>query len=155
MQWLAPGDIFGAAALLEARSTYRVSTETVRDSSLLTWSRAAIRILAQRHPRLLENMLLIGSDYVDWYLAAQVALTCHSARERLAGVLVSLAPLLGHAVREGVELAITNDELANAANITPYTASRLLNEWQRQRAVIKRRGKVVLRAPHQLFAHPS
>ena len=68
---------------------------------------------------------------------------------------VSLAPLLGRAVREGVELAITNDELANAANITRYTASRLLNEWQRQRVVIKRRGKVVLRAPRQLFAHPS
>ena len=67
---------------------YRVSTETVTDSGLLTWSRAAIRVLAQRHPRLWENMLLIGSDYVDWYLAAQVALTCHSARERLAGVRV-------------------------------------------------------------------
>ena len=115
----------------------------------------AIRALAHDNPQLLDNALLIGADYVDWFLAAHTALTSESARERLAGVLVALAPLLGREVRDGVELDITNDELANAANITQYTASRLLNEWQRRHAVIKRRGRLILLSPQQLFKHTA
>ena len=30
-----------------------------------------------------------------------------------------------------MEFDITNEELANAANITPYTASRILSDWQK------------------------
>ena len=41
-------------------------------------------------------------------------------------------------------------ELASAAHITLFTASRILNEWQRRRAIVKRRGHVVLRAPERL-----
>jgi CRP-like cAMP-binding protein len=150
--WLPQGEIFGGATLLAERSTYRVSTETVKDTSVLVWSRSAIRTLAGRYPRIMENALWIGSDYIDWLLAAHVALSSHTAPQRLAGVLVSLAPLLGRAVPEGVELDVTNEELAGAAHITSFTASRLLNEWQRHRVVIKRRGRVVLLAPKQLVA---
>jgi CRP/FNR family transcriptional regulator, nitrogen oxide reductase regulator len=148
--WLVEGEIFGGATLLAEPSAYRVSTETVRDTCVLVWSRPAIRMLAERHPRIMDNALLIASDYFDWYLAAHVALSSQTARQRLAGVLVSLAPLLGRAVPGGVELDVTNEELASAAHITAFTASRLLNEWQRHRAVIKRRGKVVLLAPEHL-----
>jgi CRP-like cAMP-binding protein len=122
----------------------------VKDTSVLVWDRPTIRTLAARYPRILENALWTASDYIDWLLAAHVALSCHTAPQRLAGVLVSLAALLGRAVPGGVELDVTNEDLACAAHITPFTASRLLNEWQRHRAVIKRRGKVVLLAPEQL-----
>jgi CRP/FNR family transcriptional regulator, nitrogen oxide reductase regulator len=153
--WLGPGEVVGAATLLPERSSYRVGTETVKETTVLAWSRVAIRALAHDNPRLFENALLIGADYVDWFVAAHTALTSQTARERLAGVLVSLAPLLGRDVPEGVELDITNDELANAANITLYTASRLLNEWQRGQAVIKRRRRVILISPRQLFKHTA
>jgi CRP-like cAMP-binding protein len=150
--WLAQGEIFGGATLLAERSEYRISTETVKDTSVLVWNRPTIRALAARYPRILENALWTASDYIDWLLAAHVALSCHTAPQRLARVLVSLAALLGRAVPGGVELDVTNEDLASAAHITPFTASRLLNEWQRHRAVIKRRGKVVLLAPEQLVA---
>src|SRR5215472_10496389 len=72
--WLTPGDIFGATTLLSVPSAYLVSTETVRDSSVLVWDRATVRGLAARFPRLLENALLLASNYLAWYLAAHVAL---------------------------------------------------------------------------------
>jgi len=108
--WLTQGEIFGAATLLAERSEYRVSTETVKDTWTLVWNRGAIRALAERYPRIRENALWIASDYLDWYTAAHVALSCHTARQRLAGVLVSLAPVLGRAVPGGVELDVTNEE---------------------------------------------
>jgi CRP/FNR family transcriptional regulator, nitrogen oxide reductase regulator len=149
--WLPTGEIFGGATLLAERSTYRVSTEAVKDTTTLIWSRPTMMALAERYPRIRANALWIASDYLDWYLAAHIALSCHSAGQRLAGVLVSMAPLLGRPVPGGIELDVTNEELANAAHITSFTASRLLSEWQRKRAVIKRRGRVVLGAPDQLI----
>ena len=48
------------------------------------------------------------------------------------------------------EFDITDEELANAANITIYTASRILSEWQRSGAIRKQRGKIVVRSTERL-----
>lgn len=149
--WLTPGDILGGAAFLSKPSTYLISTEAVRDSSFLVWDSATIRSLASQYPRLLENALFMGSDYLAWYLADHVALVCETARERLAQILVHLAEVIGQKVLGGVEFDATNEELASAANITPFTTSRLLSEWQTNGAVLKRRGKILLRSPERLL----
>jgi CRP/FNR family transcriptional regulator, nitrogen oxide reductase regulator len=149
--WLTPGELLGGAAFLSSPSKYLISTEAVRDSSFLVWERGTIRSLAATYPRLLENALFMGSDYLGWYLADHVALVCDSARERLAQVLIHLAGVIGQKVPDGVEFDVTNEELASAANITPFTASRLLSEWQTSRAVLKRRGKILLRSPERLL----
>jgi len=151
--WLRAGEIFGSASLRSRPRDYLVSTETVESSCALIWDRDTIRELAARYPRLLENTLAVVSDYLDSYLAIHLSLTCHTARQRLAQVLVSLASGIGHAVPGGVEIQVSNEDLANAANVTPFTASRLLSEWQRSGMVVKSRGKVVLRNPEQLLLH--
>src|SRR5271169_4550649 len=58
LHWFGPGEIFGGFALLANPSDYLVSTEVVRDSSVLRWDRHTIRALAASYPRLLENALL-------------------------------------------------------------------------------------------------
>jgi CRP-like cAMP-binding protein len=150
--WLTPGEVFGGVALMSRPSSYLVSSETVRDSSVLVWDRATIRGLAERYPRLLENALLVANDYMNWAVVAHTALLSHSAQERLADVLLVLADVLGHAVRGGVELDVTNEELACSAHITPFTTSRLLSDWQRDHTIAKRRGKLLLRSRERLFA---
>ena len=153
--WLTPGEIFGGMAFLSIPSLYLVSTETLKDSSVLVWDRATLRNLAVRYPRLLENALLIASDYFAWYLADHIALISQSARQRLARVLVCLAETIGDKTSGGFEFDATNEELACAANVTPFTASRLLSEWQSNHAVVKRRGKILLRFPERLFLHTT
>jgi CRP-like cAMP-binding protein len=149
--WLVPGEIFGGASLLAKPSAFLVSTETVRDSCVLMWERRTIRDLATRYPKLLENGLAISTDYLTWYLASHLSLLCHTARQRLAHVLISLANGVGRTCPSGIELDITNEQLANTANVTPFTASRLLSDWQRRGAVAKTRGRVVLLCPERLF----
>jgi CRP-like cAMP-binding protein len=153
--WLTPGEVFGCSALLATPSPYLVCTETLKDSSVLVWDRATLRNLAAHYPRLLENTLSIASDYLAWYLADHVALISQTARQRLARVLVCLAETIGHKSSDGFEFDATNEELAGAANVTPFTASRLLSEWQSNRAVVKRRGKILLRSPERLFLHTA
>jgi len=151
LYWLTPGETFGSAALLSKPSQYLVSTEAVRDSSVMEWHSTIIQRMAARYPRLLENALLISADYLSWYVATHAALTGQTARQRLAHILLCLSEVIGQRVHGGVEFDVTNEELASAANITPFTASRLLSEWQRNRAIVKHRGKVVLRASERLF----
>jgi len=150
-RWIGPGDLIGGRTVLSSHSSYLLSTETVTKSSALVWDRPTIRGLIARYPRLLENALLTASDFVAWHLAAHIGIICHTARQRVAEVLVTLARTIGQETPDGVALPITNEELANAANVTPFTVSRLMSEWQRDGALVKRRRKVLLRSPERLI----
>lgn len=153
LPWIVPGDVFGIAALFPDTTSYLVSTETVTDSSLLQWEKSLIRGLAERHPRVLGNAFAIAADHMQWALDSHVGLLCHSARERLAQTLVNLSHNIGGIGKGGIELSLTNEELADAACVTRFTASRLMSEWHRRGIVVKSRGKVLLRSPEKLF-HP-
>jgi CRP-like cAMP-binding protein len=151
LQWLGAGEVFGGMSILAEPAQYLVSTEFVKDGSVFVWERNTIRSLAARYPRLLDNGLTIASDYLTWFLASHLSLVCHTARERLAHVLVSLAKGIGRPGPDGIKLDITNEQLANTADITLFTASRLLSNWQRNGALAKGRGKVLIRSQERLF----
>jgi CRP/FNR family transcriptional regulator, nitrogen oxide reductase regulator len=153
LHWVAVGELIGGKTLLAKPDTYLLGSETAKECNLLVWDRATIRGFVAQYPILLENALATASDYLAWYLAAHVALTCHAAEQRLAGVLASLVGVIGHSVTGGVELDVTNEELANAANVTAFTASRVLSAWQRNGILKKSRGKILLRQPTLLFPH--
>jgi CRP/FNR family transcriptional regulator, nitrogen oxide reductase regulator len=155
LMWLSPGDCVGCSALLPNSPEYLVSTESLRHSTFLVWDRAAIKQLAQRYFKLWENALSIASDYLDWYITTHVALTCHSAKERLAHVLATLASHIGQETTAGIELQATNEELASAANITSFTACRLLTEWSNDGILSKSRGRVLLLNPSALWRMKS
>jgi CRP-like cAMP-binding protein len=150
-QWLGAGDLFGGRAILSAHSCYLASTEAVMESSVLIWDRPTIRGLTERYPKLLQNALFTASDYLAWHLMSHIGLACYTGRQRVAQVLVTLARTIGQETRGGIALHLTNEELANAANVTPFAVSRLITEWQRDRALVKRRGKVLLLSPERLF----
>jgi CRP-like cAMP-binding protein len=148
--WLRPGDIFGGGALITQPLSYLVNVETVKDSRMLVWDRTTIRSLAARYPKLRENALSIAWDYFTYYVATHTALVSNTARERLARILVNFANGIGQEVPGGIQLEVTNEDLANEANITVFTASRLLSEWQRNGAILKSRGKILLLSPERL-----
>ena len=151
--WLPPGEVFGGAAFLSKSCHYLVSTEAIRNSCVLVWERTVIRRLAAKYPRLVENMLSISWDYLNASLASQLSLARHTARQRLSETLLNLASGIGHKAFGGVEIHVSNEDLANAANVTPFTASRLLSDWQRKGLLTKSRGKILLRDPERLVLH--
>jgi len=152
LKWITPGQPFGAVAMVARPSTYFVSAEAVQECVALVWDALTIRQLARRFPQILENSLIIAADYFAWYVAAHTSLICHDARERVAHLLTALAPVIGEEVPGGdIEIDVTNEELASSTNITPYTASRLLSQWQKSGVLRKHRGKIRLHAPERLF----
>jgi len=95
--------------------------------------------------------MVIAGDYLTWYIAAHAALCFENAQQRMNGVLLAYTSSMGQRVSGGIEFDIRNEELANAANISPYTASRILGEWRRTRAIRKHRGKIVVRSTKRMF----
>jgi len=153
LMWIVPGGMIGSGAVTPKIVNYAASAEAVRDSTLLCWDRAVIRELMARYPRLLDNSLSIAAEYLTWSIETFVGLTSHTAPERLAHILLGLVRILGEPVNEGVELDVTNEELASGANVTLYTVSRLLSGWQRRGLVRKLRGRIIVRSPETLLAH--
>jgi len=119
------------------------------------WSRSSIVSLTKQHPILLENALMIASDYFAAYRDLLVAASHHTASERIAQVLAKLSRELGHRGFEGTVVNVSNEELANEANVTIFTVSRTLGEWQRKGLVLKRRGQVVVRSPEGLVGRTA
>ena len=152
LHWLTAGQIFGGAAIVATPIHYLASTELLSDSCALFWDRQTIRALISRCPSLMDNALSISvTEHIAWMVASQVSLTSDDARGRIAHYLLSLACGIGVVSPDGIELQIKNEDLAAGANVTPFTASRTLSQWQRAGVLTKRRGKVVLRKPELLL----
>jgi CRP/FNR family transcriptional regulator, nitrogen oxide reductase regulator len=142
--WISPGELSGGRAILSQPSKYLVSTETVTNSTALVWERKTMLSLSKRFSRLLENALLISSDYLAAYRDFHVAANYETAPQRVAHVLSNLAHTMGREDLEGITIEISNEELANQANVSVFTISRLMSEWQLKGFLLKKRRQVVL-----------
>jgi CRP/FNR family transcriptional regulator, nitrogen oxide reductase regulator len=143
---ISPGRIFGAAALAIPPYRYLAGTETVQKSTILAWKGSTIRRLADQFPQLLLNVYMETITYLTWLIGMYSALAVEPAEKRLAHILLEYASSIGKRTPDGIELDITNEELSNAAIISPYTASRLIQRWEKTGVIHKSRGKIVLSA---------
>jgi CRP-like cAMP-binding protein len=151
LAWLVPGDVLGLVALLKTQSNYMATAEATSDCELQAWGHSVIRSLASRHPLLGENALNIALGYVRAYMERHVGLVTKTAEERLAETLLRLGDKSGEIHPDGIEIRATNDELGALADISPFTASRLLGSWARAGTVSKGRGRILLHDPEALM----
>lgn len=149
---LVSGNIFGVGAFLSQPVGYVGTSKAVQSSEVFVWTHAVIQQLAKAFPRLGENALRTVLRYVALFAERHIALVSKPAQERLAFALTSLGSRAGHMVPNGVEINIKNEDLASLADVSFFTASRFLQEWERKGAVEKSRGKVLIRSPEKLLA---
>ncbi|HET6205250.1 MAG TPA: Crp/Fnr family transcriptional regulator [Terracidiphilus sp.] len=152
LHWLTAGQIFGGAAMISTPSNYLASTEVLSDSCALVWDRETMRELVSRIPTLLDNALSIAvTEHIAWLVGAKISLSTDDAQSRIAHLLISLACGIGKSGAEGIEVPVGNEDLAAAANVTPFTISRSLSKWQKEGILRKGRNKVILRQPELLL----
>lgn len=149
---LAAGDVFGMSCFLSRPTGYLGTAKAAQQMHAWEWRHCVVRRLASTYPQLVENALRIALRYLALYAKRHVGLVSDTAQERLACVLSSLGSRTGHAVPSGVEVDIKNEDLASFADVSYFTASRVLKGWARDGVVEKSRGKVVIRSPEKLLA---
>ena len=153
LHWLTPGQVFGGSAILSTPCQYLAGMEVLVDSCALVWERQTIREIMSDCPALLDNALSIAvTENVAWLIAAHVSLSADDAHGRVAHLLMSLASAIGKVTPRGVDLRVLNEDLAEGANVTPFTVSRCLRDWEQAGLVAKRRGGILLRRPELLLA---
>jgi len=148
---LVSGNIFGVGAFLSQPVGYVGTSKAVHNSEVFVWEHTVVRQLTKTYPRLGENALRTVLRYVALFAERHIALVSKPAQERLAFALTSLGSRVGHIVPAGVEIDIKNEDLASLADVSFFTASRFLQDWERKGAVEKSRGKVLIRCPEKLI----
>ena len=148
---LVPGDVFGVVSLLTRRSSYMGTAEAMEVGEAMVWDRATVQRLARQHPQLTANALTIALAMVAQFAARHEALMDASAPERLARTLSDLGLQSGTRSSDGIDIRINNQQLAALADVSAFTASRQLQQWERKGAVRKSRGAVRIVDPDGLL----
>jgi CRP-like cAMP-binding protein len=149
--WVSPGEIFGIGALAAAPLRYIGTAEAIGDCELLVWSRKKLRHLVANNNQLAQNALAILMHFLSEYADRLVGLVSESAEHRLAHTLLRLGDRTGHMTPEGVEIAITNEHLSGLADVSSFTVSRQLKQWERQGILQKGRGSILIVSPESLM----
>jgi len=147
---LGPADVFGLGCLL-SRSAYIGTAEALDPVEVQAWPRHVIQRFAHAYPQVSGNVLQVALAYVAEFADRHVQLVGGNAEHRLARALTSLGTRLGTPSRSHIEVRIKNDQLAAFADVSPFTASRLLKHWERKGIVSKRRGFVRIIQPEKLM----
>jgi CRP-like cAMP-binding protein len=148
---LGSGDVFGLGSLLAPRMEYIGTAESLERGEALVWSRDVIQRLAEEHPQLAGNVLHIAILYAVQFAERHERLLSRTAEQRLAHALMRLGSRTGTPSASGIEVRINNEQLASLADVSPFTASRLLKDWERNGTVNKARGSVRIITPEKLL----
>jgi CRP/FNR family transcriptional regulator, cyclic AMP receptor protein len=148
---LNAGDCFGLASLVPGPVNYMATAVANGEASLLVWGGSEVREAAVLFPRLSENAFRIALDYLQQIIDRHVALLSTSAEQRVARTITRLGATNGRVLPTGVEVEISNHDLAALADVGMFTVSRQLKRWEREGHLLKTRQKVLLRHPEALI----
>jgi CRP-like cAMP-binding protein len=148
---LISGDAFGLGTVLQRPFKYLGTAETLENCGLLVWDHASVHHLAAMYPRLTENTLSIALHYIALLASRHVNVMESTAEERLGQTLSILGVRSGRMTPDGIEISLKNEHLAALADVSPFTASRVLNEWARKKVIAKSRGRILVRVPEKLL----
>ncbi len=148
---LGPGDVFGLGSLLAADMDYIGTAEAIERGEVLVWTRDVIQRFAVEHPQIAGNVLHVALRYAALFVERHERLLSRTAEQRLAHALMRVGSGSGVPSGPGVHIQIKNEQLASLADVSPFTASRLLKGWERNGAVTKARGAVQILCPEKLL----
>jgi CRP-like cAMP-binding protein len=152
LRMMTPGQTFGGIAMLNPKTGYPATAQSVEDSLAMAWNTAHLRELASIEPSVSLNIMQLMHAYITELEERQESLVTQRVDQRIARILLKLAAQSGKKVEEGVliDIPLTRQDVAEMSGTTLYTVSRTLNEWERNGLLKIGRERVVIREPHGL-----
>jgi CRP/FNR family transcriptional regulator, nitrogen oxide reductase regulator len=152
LRLFTPGESFGLATLLPNPLNYLGSAEAVFAGELLVWNHDTISQLSDRYPQLKSNALLIALHLLGTLSDRHVGLFEGGASLRLARALIDVGRRSGEIRPQGIDVHITNEQLGSLADVSRFTASRVLSDWNRAGVITKQRNVVHIHSPEGLLS---
>jgi CRP/FNR family transcriptional regulator, nitrogen oxide reductase regulator len=147
-----PGESFGFAALLPNPMNYLGNAEAMLASELIVWNHRQVSRLCDRYPRIKTNALGIVLQLLGTLSDRHCSLFEGQASHRIARVLIDVGRRSGGIHPEGIDVHITNEHLGALADVSKFTASRVLSGWNKAGVITKEREIVRIHSPESLIA---
>ncbi|MFW2404438.1 MAG: Crp/Fnr family transcriptional regulator [Gammaproteobacteria bacterium] len=138
-----PGTLFGEIALLDGQPRTANAT-TAAKSELVVIQRNHFHELLKREPTLTIQLLELVCERIRWTSSMAEDSALLPVPARLAKRLLTMSRLSGKAHAHGVELRISQAELANFLGVSRQIVNQYLQQWKRSGAVELGRGRIVV-----------
>ena len=149
--WLnGPGDAVGMHA---DGGNHSCSAHAMERCQAFVWESQLLQVLISRYPQIQINLGKILACRLSELEERFCEIASERVPKRLALVLIRLLKSVGKQSREGVEVAITREELAQMTGTTLFTISRTLSKWANFGFIAPRREGVVIIDPDRLRRH--
>jgi len=140
---MEPGDTFGEIALLDGAPRTATASATA-NSELFLIQRTPFLALLQREPKVTFHLLQLLCERIRWTsgLAEDSALL--SSPARLARRLLSLARLDGRTTPQGMQLRLSQEEIARFLGLSRQMVNHYLQQWKGEGWIGIGRGRITL-----------
>ena len=152
LRLLTPGETFGLATLLPDPLNYLGTAEAVLAGELRVWNHDEISRLSSRYPPLKTNGLLIALQFLGTVSDRHADLLDGNASLRVARALIDVGRRSGEIRPQGIDVHITNEQLGSLADVSRFTVSRVLSDWNRAGVITKQRNIVHIHSPEGLLS---
>jgi len=140
---MEPGDIFGEIALLDGRPR-SAAASAMATSELFVVTREQFLALLAREPQLVDHLLQLLCGRLRWVSGFAEESALLSVSGRLAKRLLSLGKLHGHETREGIELKVSQEEVARFLGLSRQIVNQYLQQWKARHWVDLGRGRIMI-----------
>jgi CRP-like cAMP-binding protein len=140
---MEPGDTFGEIALLDGRPR-TASASATAPSDLLIIRREQFLSLLAHEPVLTEHLLRLLCSRLRWVSGFAEESALLSVPARLARRLLSLGRLHGRETGKGIELKVSQDEMARFLGLSRQIVNHHLQSWRENRWVDLGRGRIII-----------
>lgn len=148
--WMSgSGEPVGVPAEAPACS-HTCSARAMEQCKALTWEYSRLQNLLFEHPQIRKNISRILSSRLNELEERFREVATEKVAKRVAFALLRLLKHVGKKSQDGVEIALSREELAQMTGTTLFTISRLLSRWGEEGFVLPRREAVLIRNPERL-----
>jgi CRP/FNR family cyclic AMP-dependent transcriptional regulator len=140
---LGPGDLIGEIALLDGGSR-SASAIAVDDSEVYGVERAAFVAFLDRRPEFARSLIKLLCQRVRWMTGLLEASAFLGLPARLARWLIVLAAQQGAAHPRGVEVRVSQQDLAQFLGVSRQSVNEVLQSWRADGLVDLGRGRIVV-----------
>jgi len=146
------GESFGFAALLPEPLNYLGTAEAMFAGELVVWNHRQLSELVDRYHQITTNALRIALSLLGTLSDRHSSLFEGNASHRIARALIDVGRRSGGFHPQGIDVHITNEQLGSLADVSRFTASRVLSSWNKAGVITKEREIVRIHSPEALFS---
>ncbi len=139
----SPGELLGVFGT-SSDGKYQTTAKALKAATTLVWDTATFEALSERFPILRRNLAVILSGRLQEMEERYREISTERVASRLCSQLIRLHSQIGQPQPDGVEVTLSQHELAQLTGTTLFTVSRQLSQWEQQGIVRTRREAVVI-----------